>query len=226
MGFVKNSKIKTIVRVIFMLIAFYGVADHLRKQNFAGFINAISYFTILSNIMCFMVLFYAVIKKNRCGRRFNLVYGGEILSITLTFIVYNFVLANSDFTMRAMQTVKVDEGDIFVHYVVPVIMWIDFIWIMPHRIFVKEFVPIWLIIPLTYFIIIMVKAQTLIHINAPKAFKRYPYDFLDVEVNGVPYLVSFLGLFTLLCIGLGLVICMLDFVRGMIYTRNAVQKIK
>ncbi len=224
MNSVKNNKIKTIVRVMFMLIAFYGVADHLRKQNFVGFVNAISYFTILSNIMCFFVLFYAVVKKNRCGRKFNIVYGGTILSITLTFIVYNFVLANSDFTMRAMQEVKVDEGDIFVHYVVPVIMWIDFLWIMPHRIFEKSFVLMWLAIPMTYFAVIMTKAQTLISINAPKAFKRYPYDFLDVEVNGVPYLVSFLGLFTLLCIGLGLVICMLDFVMGMFYTRNAVQK--
>ncbi len=224
MGSEKHPKLKYIIRIIFMAVTFYGVADHMLKQNLAGFINVISYFTILSNIMCFLVLLYAVIRRNRVGRKFNVVYGGSLLSITLTFFVYNFVLANTDFTMRAMQEVKVDEGDIFVHYLVPLIMWIDFVWIMPHRVFKKEYVVKWLVIPVTYFIIIMSKAQLLNYYEVSKRYKRYPYDFLDYDVNGIPYLISFIGLFTLLCIGMGLTICLLDFACRMFYTRNAVRK--
>lgn len=224
MGSEKHPKLKYIMRIIFMSMAFFGVADHLLKQNLSGFVNAISYFTILSNIMCFLVLLYAVIRRNKVGRKFNIVYGGALLSITLTFFVYNFVLANTDFTMRAMQYVKVDEGDIFVHYLVPFVMWIDFVWIMPHRVFEKDYIVKWLIIPIMYFIMIMGKAEGLNYYNVSMAFKRYPYDFLNYDVNGIPYLVSFIGLFTLLCIGIGLVICMLDFVCGMFYTKNVVRK--
>lgn len=215
-----HQKLKFILRIIFMSMAFYGVADHLLRQSLSGFVNAISYFTIISNIMCFLVLLYAVIRQNKVGTKFNGVYGGALLSITLTFIVYNFVLANTDFTMRAMKEVKVDEGDIFVHYLVPLIMWIDFVWIMPHRVFKKEHVLKWLVIPVSYFVIIMSKANFYDYYNVSNAFKRYPYDFLDYGVNGIPYLVSFIGVFTLLCIGLGLIICMLDFVCGMFYTNR------
>lgn len=217
----KCGKTKRLYRVIFVLIVGIGLLIHMKDQNLAGFVNSISYFTILSNIMCFCVLLYSAVKRNAyASKRFNLVYGGALLSITLTFFVYSFVLANSDFTMRAMENVTFDNGDILVHYLVPAIMWVDFLWIMPHRIFLKEYITKWLIIPVIYFIITMIKAYGYNYFNVSDEFKRYPYDFLNIEVNGVPYLISYVGLFTLLCIGIGIGICVLDFVRGMIYTKK------
>ena len=217
------SKHKQIARIVFLLLSSYGLVSHLLTVDFAGFINGISYFTMLSNIMCFMVLLYAVIKNGNYGKRFYPVYGGTLLSITLTFLVYNFVLANTDFTMRAMKVVTFDIGEGFVHYLVPAIMWIDFLWIMPHKMLKKEYITTWLAIPVIYFVIIMSKAMLLTRFDISKEYKRYPYDFMNVEVNGIPYLVSFLGLFVLLCIGIGLAICVLDFVCGMFYTKNVVR---
>lgn len=215
------STFKFVARIIFIFIIGTGLLSHMSDQDFVGLINGISYFTMISNVMCFCVLFYAVIRRNKCGTRFNIVYGGALLSITLTFFVYNFVLANSDFTMRAMKKVTFDTGDILVHYLVPAIMWIDFLWIVPHKIFNRSYITLWLLIPVVYFIITMTKARAYNHFGAPKSYRRYPYDFMDVDVNGIPYLVSFVGLFTLLCIGIGIVICMLDFVQGMFYTKKA-----
>lgn len=217
----KMSKLKYISRIIFLIIIGIGLLIHIVNEDLVGIINGLSYFTIISNIMCFVVMLYAIVRNN-CheSKKFNIVYGGTLLSITLTFFVYSFVLANSDFTMRAMKNVTFDGGDILVHYLVPAIMWVDFIWIMPHKLFDKSYITIWLCIPFVYFIVTMVKAFAYTYFDVSKAYKRYPYDFLDVEANGVPYLVSFIGLFTLLCIAIGLVICMLDFVGGMIYTKK------
>ncbi len=214
---------KKIARILFLLLTFYGLFGHLATVDLVGFVNAISYFTIISNIMCFIVLFYAIMLRGKYGKKFYIVYGGTLLSITLTFLVYNFVLANTDFTMRAMKELTFDVGDIFVHYLVPAVMWVDFIWIMPHKIFQKEYITTWLAIPVVYFVIIMSKAMLLTYFEFPNEYKRYPYDFLNVQVNGIPYLVSFVGLFVLLCIAIGLAICVLDFVCGMIYTKNVVR---
>ncbi len=215
------SRMKYVTRIIFLIIISIGLLMHIVNEDLAGIINGLSYFTIISNIMCFAVMFYAVVRK-KCheGKKFSIFYGGALLSITLTFFVYSFVLANSDFTMRAMKTVTFDSGDILVHYLVPAIMWIDFVWIMPHKLFDISYITIWLSIPVVYLIVTMVKASAYSYFDVSSAYKKYPYDFLNVEVNGLPYLVSYIGLFTLLCIAIGLVICMLDFVGGMFYTKK------
>lgn len=214
-GFVK------IIKIIFAVIAGYGIYDHLKGLSQPDIVNSLSYFTMQSNILCFVILIISIVNNGERSKNFDILYGVSVVSITLTFFIFNFVLANSDFTMRAMQEeVTVDTGDIFVHYLVPVIMWIDFIFFTPHRIFSLSYVTKWLVFPVVYFLAVMSKAMLLTYYNVEKTYKRYPYDFMNTEINGWPYLMSYIGIFTLVCIVIGCVICVLDFVLGMIYTKK------
>ena len=52
------SKTAKIIKIIFLSITGYGIVEHLWGLDAVGLINSLSYFTMLSNIYCFIALFF------------------------------------------------------------------------------------------------------------------------------------------------------------------------
>ena len=157
-----------------------------------GFINfkPLAYFTYQSNVF---VLIYFIINiiysikyiKNHgnIGTTTILpkVKGAMTMSITITFLVYHFLLSASDFAMSEPHT-GYFISNILLHYIIPIMTILDFIIFDKRGIYTKIDPLKWLLIPSVYFIFSIIRAS----IGEPfSSGSRYPYFFIDIDKYGL-----------------------------------------
>jgi len=148
------------------------------------------FYTIQSNALCF-IFFSILIVKNISDLKvkgirgstmfFTHFKGAVTMSIAVTFIIYHFVLAprflsiNSHYNLFSWQ-------NMLVHYFVPISAIPDWL-LFDEKLSFRWFDPImWLTVPITYFIFILVRARLGGAIAIVKS--RYPYYFIDVDMLG------------------------------------------
>ena len=155
-----------------------------------GFISfkPLAYFTYQSNVF---VLIYFIINiiysikhiKNHKSTSSILpkVKGAMTMSITITFLVYHFLLSASDFAMAEPYKGHF-ISNILLHYIIPVMTIIDFIIFDKRGIYTKKDPLKWLLIPSAYFIFSIIRAS----IGEPfSGGSRYPYFFIDIDKYGL-----------------------------------------
>ena len=231
--YIKNNRINLLFRIIYLLICGLGIVRHLSLHDKIKNINMLSYFTIQSNIVCFFVMLCSIghsfisIKKriyHNYARIHLFLKGLALLMITITFLTYNIVLTGNGFSMDNGLNDTLSINDKIVHFIVPALTWIEFLFFQPKGSF-KAVDPIrWLFAPVAYFIFIMVKARYVNATTYGDGIKRYPYFFMDVETYGTWYVVKYVFIFTIVTLIIGYIIRSIDFMLGMIYTK--VQKFR
>lgn len=148
------------------------------------------FYTIQSNALCFIFFSILIIKsiidlKSKGIKGTTVFYshfkGAVTLSIAVTFIIYHFVLvpqfllASSHYNLFCWQNV-------LVHYFVPIAAIFDWL-IFDEKLSFRWFDPIlWLLIPIAYFVFILLRAKlggaiAIVH-------SQYPYFFIDVDMLG------------------------------------------
>lgn len=138
-----------------------------------------SYFTIQSNVMCLILLFWNLRKEPPALFR-----GLATVCITLTFLVYHFMLRPESLTLGNLNNLK-NLATSFAHYLVPACVWIDYLLFTPKGGMRLYYPFIWLCYPLLYLAYIM-----LIYKPIGGTFIvegevcNVPYFFLDTEVLG------------------------------------------
>ena len=205
---IHNRLISLIFRVIIIMFCSLGLYlnSGIPNGEFARYM--LVFFTIQSNLLCFgyfsVVLFQNIkdIKSKgihgttRILPRFK---GGVTLMIAVTFLIYHTVLvpqftANStDYNIFTMQNLTV-------HYIVPILVIIDWI-LFDEKLSFKWFDPfIWLSLPIIYFVFILIRARLGSIIEILSSY--YPYFFIDVDLigwqnvllNSAAMLIAFLAL--------------------------------
>ena len=138
-----------------------------------------SYFTIQSNIFCLILLFWNLRKEPPA-----LLRGLATVCITLTFLVYNFMLRPDDLTLDNLGNIK-NMATTFAHYLVPACVWIDYLFFSPKGQMRFSYPLRWLVYPLLYLAYIMLVYRPLggTFIVDGKLCS-VPYFFLDAEVLG------------------------------------------
>ncbi len=158
-----------------------------------------SYFTIQSNVMCLIMMAWKLKKEPPALFR-----GLAIVCISLTFLVYNFMLRPADFTIANMGNLK-NISNLFAHYMVPAFVWIDYLLYTPKG-GMKWYYPlIWLCYPVLYLAYIMLVYKPIggTFIVEGEVCK-VPYFFLDTEILGI-------GGVTLWCLAIAAVILLLSY---------------
>ncbi len=138
-----------------------------------------SYFTIQSNVMCLILMFWKLRKEPPAIFR-----GLTTVCITLTFLVYNFMLRPADFTIANMGNLK-NISNLFAHYIVPICVWIDYLLFTPKG-GIKVYYPLaWICYPILYLAYIMLIYKPIggTFIVDGKLCS-VPYFFLDAGVLG------------------------------------------
>lgn len=225
---IKNRTLILTYRMIYLGLCGYGILRHLSVSDSIRNINMLSYFTIQSNILCFLVMFASMIHTICCiikdedlkyKRPLLFFRGMSFLAITITFFTYSIVLTQVGFSMENVSANSLTINDLFVHYMIPILTWVDFILFQPKKSFEKMDPIKWLWAPLVYFVFILIKGKYFYAGKALVGLKRYPYYFLDADTYGYPYVFMYAGIFLVVCLILGYVIWLLDFALGMIYTK-------
>lgn len=162
------------------LAGLIGVSMQIAKDGW----GMLLYYTVLSNIMVFGFMFYLVYAEFKHGnlnqhQTLLRVKGGVMMCITLTFLVYHFMLgprvAPADFW---------NVRNLLVHYIAPLAMIIDTI-LLDRRQSYDRFDPIkWMSVPIIYLIFAVINGQWL-KLAIPGAVDSpYPYYFLNIAKYG------------------------------------------
>ncbi len=226
--YIKNQYVSLTYRLIFLGLCAYGIMRHLSVSDSIRNINMLSYFTIQSNILCFFVALASVVHNFIEIRKDEIVpytramlffRGMSILVITITFFTYSIVLTKVGFSMNANSSPMMTINDLFVHYMIPILAWVDFILFQPKPSFKRKDPIKWLIAPLIYFVFILIKGRYMDGGTTLVGLKRYPYYFLDAEKYGYAFVFKYAMVFLVVCVVMGYAIWSLDFIFGMIYTK-------
>lgn len=142
-------------------------------------VELFSYFTIQSNVMCLILLFWNLRKEPPA-----LLRGLATVCITLTFLVYHFMLRPADLTLDNLGNIK-NMATTFAHYLVPACIWIDYLFFTQKGLMRLSYPFKWLCYPLLYLAYIMLVYKPLggTFIVDGKLCK-VPYFFFDAEVLG------------------------------------------
>jgi hypothetical protein len=165
------------------------------------FLDWITYFTILSNIVVAVVLTALVVRPSVFARRdavgtvWRTLRLDSVLMIVITGIVYNLLLAEGgksgwDLTSNTM-----------LHIATPLITLVVWIIAGPRGLINRRVIGLALVLPLLWAAFALVRGQVV---------GAYPYLFLDVGTNGLASVLAFIGVIVLIAVLLSLVLLAID----------------
>ena len=160
----------------FALLGFSAVVTEiatLAERNLFNPFNFFSYFTIQSNIFAFTILILSVVTtaSNRRSRTLDLLRGATTLYMVITGIVFAVLLARVE---GAILT-AVPWDNIVLHYIMPVVLLVDWLVDRPNKAITFKISIVWLIYPVTYVFYSLTRGHFV---------DWYPYPFLDPNSNG------------------------------------------
>ena len=214
--YIKNRAAALIYRCLILAACSVGLALNLfiRQSRFDS--ESLIYYTNLSNLLCFlyfvpltarMAIHYRDGTKN-VVTLFPRIKGAFTLMITVTILVYHFLLAGGKMPMYDGIHFQRWLANTLLHYVAPAMVILDWILFDPKRVFHKLDPLFWLIIPLLYALFTIIRAE----IGGEMGSKgsRFPYFFLDVDAIGWSGMLVYAGAIAVVFTALGYVMLLLD----------------
>lgn len=225
---IKNKFIVILYRIFFLLICGYGLYLHSGISQGTFDKKIFFYYTILSNLICFIYIFLCLIKNilqfnnwdpNGIHVILPKLKGAITLYITITFLVYHFVLVPSTSTINTSYEMF-GLPDLIVHYFVPILMIFDWILFDKKNVFTNKDPILWLILPYFYLIFLLIRGC----IGGPltSTGSKYPYFFLDIDKLGLLKVFTFILLLSVVALLVGYIIFAIDSLLGTIHTKEKV----
>lgn len=175
-------------KVLFIILCMWGLSLILGLERGEIRWQVLNYYTIQSNILCLLYMMYALSQDfvssrsnsqilNRMARVESMV----MFCITVTMLIYNFILAPIQFSMGQSDRVF-SVSNLLVHYIIPLMMIGDWL-LFGRKGSIGRYDPfLWLTPPYLYFIFILIRAQWFGLI--PGTSSRYPYPFMNIDTLG------------------------------------------
>ena len=215
-AFINSFSFSLIFKLFVLGIASFSLYLHIDIDDLPNTFRFFGYFTVLSNLFCFIILLLNIIKMiyNRISfsEKYNalkeyshffvLFKGMSLMSIILTFFIFHYMVANYKYPLLINNTLNLPIKDLFAHYLLPLFYVIDWLLFAPKG-FQKLNAPfIWALYPFVYLIFTFVRlyqvpASSYFHLN------EAPYFFLDINKLGYERVTIFsiIILFIILSIG-------------------------
>ena len=183
-----KSKSSVCYRILVVLSLLAGILINVIKTKSVSAI--LSYFTLQSNILCFVVfasiVFMELRKKNYKSEAYYLVKGGITIAILITGLTYLLALAPTGFCMDFQQKTLANKtiSNLLVHVVSPTLVTLDYFMFDEKGHFKRYHPIIWLCIPFYYLLYVYTYSSsggTFYNIGGSK---KFAYFFLDYEKIG------------------------------------------
>ncbi|MGH3735435.1 MAG: Pr6Pr family membrane protein [Micromonosporaceae bacterium] len=156
--------------------------------------NILSYFTIWSNIVVAVVTYLLARDPARRGGWFDAVRLSGLVMITVTGLVYAFVLAA---IWQPVGWYKV--ADQTLHYTVPLLAVLGYLLFGPRPSLTRAALGGSLLIPVVWLAYTLVRGPFVPFTEASRERHFYPYHFIDIDLIGYgPALVNIVGVMLLL----------------------------
>ncbi len=182
-----------LARLFFGLLTLAAIITQLTIQVQLGFsvVNFFSYFTNLSNIFAAVVLLlsaFYLIQRRTPTPTFDLIRGASVVGIALVGIVFGVLLRDEDLGSLLPWV------NFVLHYLMPVVMVVDWLYAPPKTRLVFAQTWTWLIFPFLYLVYSIIR-------GAIVGFYAYPF-FNPAKSGGYGgvalYCIAILGVFLIL----------------------------
>jgi|GEM_PF-938038 len=215
-----NRNVAIIYRLTAFVVVVIGLTlDFLAEATVVDKLNKLCFFTIQSNIFVAVllgVLLIGVVVQRIKDGKYGEVYSlksqslqmAVIFYITVTFLFFAFFLALPQLILTYSEPNVVQKYFISfcLHFVLPVMIILDWIYFAPHGNKSKKLIFWYMLYPLVYFVLIILRATSGTLMVEDGAYtSRYPYPFVDIDLLGwwallvIPFVV---GLLMLLAYGM------------------------
>lgn len=202
-------------KVTIILCCLIGILSNLIKTT--SLASIFSFYTMQSNLLVLVFyLGYFIIRKFRPNFDNSNVYyilkGAVIMAIFLTFVVYNISLQQLDFMMdvRTSSSNILNLSNIFVHFINPILVFIDYIIFDEKGRFKPKYIPAWCIFPALYPVYVYTYAYLGGRFFGVGGSKKYAYFFLDIDKIGIDGVAGYLLLFTIIFIMVSFLVVKFD----------------
>ncbi len=213
--YIKNSTVKTIYRLIFLIICEAGIVLQYAYAARTGSIAILScYYTILSNIICFIYFSYLVAVKPR--NEIPVLKGALTMCIILTGLGYHLLLTGIMEGGTGTSDPILLAANQIVHTIVPIMVFSDYLFFTPKGSFKSLSPLVWTLIPITYLIFAVIRAQVspLTFTGYGVAESRYPYPFMDFDLMGTGKVLLYGFVIFVAYIAMGYLFFVLDWLLG------------
>lgn len=190
-----TRKFSVIYKILTTLSLLLGITLNLFKTT--SITALLSYYTLQSNIMCFLLFaYYTVINirnvngNYKKGNIYYFIKGCLIITIFLTCMCYHLNLSKLGFNMEPLQLEFISKkvGNFLVHTLSPILVILDY-FLFDEKGFFKKYYPfLWLIFPLTYVLYVYIYSShggTFYGIGGSERFAYFFLDYAEIGVMGV-----------------------------------------
>lgn len=214
--YIRNGRFKQLYRLFFLFVCEAGIILQYAGMAGKGDLRMLTaYYTILSNILCF--IYFAVLVIAQRKKENALIRGAVTMCITVTGLVYHFMLGGfmGAAAGAGVPVTALSVSNILVHYVVPILVILDYFLFVPKGQYKSLYPLAWLVLPYAYFAFSMVRAEVSTRtFTGFGATSRYPYPFLDVDLYGWDKVLLIVLAVTVAFIALGYIVYVLDRLLG------------
>lgn len=211
-----QQRTKNLLSLAFKLAAFlcgaWGISLNLGISSGGFTLNGLAYYTLQSNVLCAVYFLGAAVHSARHLDEDAPAFlprwkGAVVMCITVTLLIYHFLLAGGSFTMNG----RVDAGNLLVHYIVPVMTILNWLLFDQKGHYKKADPFLWLTAPIMYIVFVAVISQTSFRFYDGS---RFPYFFMDIDKLGFGSVAAYIGVLFLFFTALGYIIYAVDCWMG------------
>lgn len=186
-----KAKIEWVYKILILIVCSIGIYLNCKALQFG---NAIVYYTIQSNILCFSVYLIIIIMHflNKLEKNgfYYFIKGLATMSITLTMVVYQLVIRSSGVEMPGTAI----SNDL-VHLVVPIMIMLDYVIFGEKGNLNKKFPLYWGISIIAYTLYCYILIGFGVQFSGTG---KYPYPYMDPTTNGpLAVFISYISIYTL-----------------------------
>jgi len=220
--YINNRIIQLVYRIATAVVAVYGLVSLSRLFGVGLNPTMFIFYTNISNLLVAAYLIFSSIHtfldiRKHGVRGISTVAPGVkrafVMMISVTMVVYHFILLSAGFEMVAAAAIVHTVPDILVHYVTPSLFILDWL-LFDEKNRVRWFDPLlWLALPFAYVVFIMFRAE--IGGEIPYLYSRFPYPFLDIDNLGLSMVLIINSAMMIGFIVLGYVIFAIDKITSL-----------
>ena len=208
----KNSVIFKLLVISSLLIGIL-----LNLYDATSVVAILSYYTLQSNIIClfmFVTIIIAIFFKKyyRSSEIYYLIKGGIVIAILITAITYQIALAPNGFKMDFSYTLTTNKylANLFVHFISPILVFMDYILFDVKGNFKWYYPFIWLITPFNYVIYVYTYSSKGGRFYGIGGSREFAYIFLDYNQIGYSGVAKAIMAIIAMILGVSYLIVFLD----------------
>ena len=203
--YIRNRIARKGYRMVYLLLCICGIIlqyAHASMQGGNSCLMLTAYYTMLTNIMCFVYFGYLVVVDREHEN--PMVKGGIVMGIVLTGLGYHLLLSMADVSLGGTTTPFFTFSNLCVHTFTPLLAIVDYLLFTPKGEYKWYYPFAWLVLPALYMIFIFIRAAVSSNVfYGYDGTSRYPYPFIDVDVLGGGKVTLMILLMVVIYVALG-----------------------